>query len=95
MRTLTASDRDSLIKLASSLPKGDETRKAILTGLSQQKIAAMSDEDSKKLKGLQKDMAEILAKAKVICMTSNNWASDVKFPFQSLEKALKKFSEFI
>ena len=94
MRELTASDRDSLIKLASSLPKGDETRKAILAGLSQ-KIAAMSDEDSKKLKGLQKDMAEILAKAKVICMTSNNWASDVKFPFQSLEKALKKFSEFI
>jgi DNA repair ATPase RecN len=94
MRELTASDRDPLIKLASSLPKGDETRKAILAGLSQ-KIAAMSDEDSKKLKGLQKDMAEILAKARVICMTSNNWASDVKFPFQSLEKALKKFSEFI
>lgn len=33
MRTLTASDRQSLIKLASGLPKGDETRKAILAGL--------------------------------------------------------------
>lgn len=92
MRELTASDKDSLIKLASSLPKGDETRKAILA---QQKIAAMSDEDKKKLKEFQKDMADILAKVKVICMTSNNWASDVKFPFQSLEKALKKFSDFI
>ncbi len=30
MKTLTASDRSSLIKLASSLPQGDETRKAIL-----------------------------------------------------------------
>ncbi len=34
MKTLTASDRESLIKLASSMPKGDETRKAILAGLS-------------------------------------------------------------
>ncbi len=33
MKTLTASDRSSLIKLASSLPQGDETRKAILSGL--------------------------------------------------------------
>lgn len=33
MKTLTASDRESLIKLASSMPKGDETRKAILAGL--------------------------------------------------------------
>lgn len=33
MKNLTASDRSSLIKLASSLPKGDETRKAILSGL--------------------------------------------------------------
>ena len=33
MKTLTASDRESLIKLASSLPQGDETRKAILAGL--------------------------------------------------------------
>lgn len=33
MKNLTASDRESLIKLASSLPQGDETRKAILAGL--------------------------------------------------------------
>lgn len=31
--TLTASDRVSLIRLASSLPKGSAERKAILTGL--------------------------------------------------------------
>lgn len=35
MKTLTASDRSALIKLASSLPQGDETRKAILAGLQQ------------------------------------------------------------
>lgn len=33
MANLTASDRSSLIKLASSLPAGDQTRKAILAGL--------------------------------------------------------------
>jgi hypothetical protein len=31
--TLTASDRDRLIRFASSLPKGDESRRAILAGL--------------------------------------------------------------
>ena len=40
MRILTASDRNTLIKLASSLPKGDETRKAILAGLSQTKTSS-------------------------------------------------------
>lgn len=34
MKSLTASDRKSLIRLASSLPKGDEQRRAILAGLS-------------------------------------------------------------
>ena len=33
-RTLTASDRSRLIRLASTLPKGSEERKAILSGLS-------------------------------------------------------------
>jgi len=32
-RTLTASDRKVLIRLASSLPKGDKSRRAILAGL--------------------------------------------------------------
>lgn len=32
-RTLTASDRKSLIRLASSLPKGDKLRRVILTEL--------------------------------------------------------------
>ena len=32
-RRVTASDRSSLIRLASSLPKGDENRRAILAGL--------------------------------------------------------------
>ncbi len=33
MKTLTASDRSTLTRLAASLPKGDETRRAILAGL--------------------------------------------------------------
>ena len=33
MKTLTASDRKSLIRLASSLPKGSPERRAILAGL--------------------------------------------------------------
>lgn len=37
MKTLTSSDRESLVRLASGLPKGDETRKAILAGLSHSK----------------------------------------------------------
>ena len=33
MKSLTASDRKSLIRLASSLPKGDKSRRSILNGL--------------------------------------------------------------
>lgn len=33
-RTLTAKDRSSLLRLASSLPKGDAFRRSILSGLS-------------------------------------------------------------
>ena len=40
MKTLTATDRKNLIKLASSLPKGDKGRRAILAGLD--KTAAKS-----------------------------------------------------
>ena len=39
MKSLTASDRKTLIRLASTLPVGDETRKAILTGLAQTREA--------------------------------------------------------
>ena len=39
-RTLTASDRSSLIRLASTLPVGSPERKAILAGLAQTKVAA-------------------------------------------------------
>jgi hypothetical protein len=39
-RTLTAQDRSTLIKLASSLPKGDTARRATLAGLGKTKQAA-------------------------------------------------------
>jgi hypothetical protein len=40
MKSITASDRTSLIRLASGLPKGDTTRRAILAGLAKTKQAA-------------------------------------------------------
>ena len=40
MKTLQASDRRSLIRLASSLPKGSENRRAILAGLKKARIEA-------------------------------------------------------
>jgi len=39
MKTITASERKTLIRLASTLPVGDDTRKAILTGLAQTREA--------------------------------------------------------
>jgi len=44
MRNLTASDRASLIRLAASLPKGDGTRRAILSSLQGVRIAAIEVE---------------------------------------------------
>ena len=43
MKNLIASDRKSLIRLASSLPKGDKSRRAILSGL--EKKAVMAEDD--------------------------------------------------
>lgn len=42
MKTITASDKSALIKLASELPKGDSTRKAILAGLRVVKTASLT-----------------------------------------------------
>jgi hypothetical protein len=43
-RRVTASDRSSLIRLASSLEKGDETRRAILAGLQKLSLRIKDDE---------------------------------------------------
>lgn len=50
MKSITASDRSSLIKLARTLPQGDETRKAILAGLKKVKVAADGPDPKKKYK---------------------------------------------
>jgi hypothetical protein len=47
MRNLTASDRSALIRLASSLPKGDPTRSAILAGLNRK--AASYDREPRRV----------------------------------------------
>jgi len=46
-RTLTASDRKTLIRLASTMPKGSEERRAILAGL--RRVAAKPDRNLKLL----------------------------------------------
>ncbi len=48
MRSITAADRTSLIKLASGLPQGDETRKAILAGLAKVGTEFSSKEEMEK-----------------------------------------------
>lgn len=55
-RILTASDRKSLIKLASTMPKGSPERKAILAGLEKasrsrllQKVRGMTNDERKRL----------------------------------------------
>lgn len=48
MKTLTASDRRSLIRLASTLPKGSKERRAILAGLSKAAMEHASEEARKK-----------------------------------------------
>lgn len=40
MKSLTASDRETLVRLAASLPKGDKTRRAILAGLLSKEAAS-------------------------------------------------------
>lgn len=51
---ITASDRNALIKLASSLPKGDDTRKAILAGL---KKTAMTTKSGLNLHSIVSNLA--------------------------------------
>lgn len=68
-RTLTASDRTSLIKLASTLPKGSEERRAILAGLEGTKIAMgyLSEKDYER--GFARHMCP------------NCWSNDIKQKF--------------
>ena len=56
MKSLTAADRKSLIRLASSLPKGDKSRLAILAGL--KKSARGLSSDSVKREWRSQDSAE-------------------------------------
>jgi hypothetical protein len=49
MRTLTASDRSSLIRLASGMPKGDPTRHAIIAGLKTAGLENRLDDRKKQL----------------------------------------------
>lgn len=79
-RSLTASDRKSLIRLAASLPKGSEDRRAILAGLKTSRT-----EDGRKFeseaKKLSKEITDFLAKIA-------QW--DHEYGFMDEEQAMKK-----
>lgn len=57
MNKLSASDRQALLKLASSLPKGDATRRAVLAGLKKFRKGA---EKTKWKPGTEKALEELL-----------------------------------
>lgn len=63
MRSLTASDRSSLIRLASSLPTGSEERRAIIAGLAtaqiQNEVADKSAQDKTALPALLSTVGRI------------------------------------
>jgi len=63
---LTATDRSALIRLASSLPKGGEERKAILSGL---KVAAVPGASKKA--GLEGDVLYLLSRG-----NNTPWTTD-------------------
>ena len=82
---ITASDRATLVRLASSLPKGDESRRAILAGLKR-----TAEVDTKVLKGhldkistlvyeaLDTDSREVLAVSKKLTKLSDALEKDLK-----------------
>ena len=94
-RTLTASDRKSLIKLASTLPKGSPERKAILAGL------FSSDIDPDRMEGMNKieNMIKPLTKRngpfdKIIKLIAEEmrWAGDDEM-YDDLNEVAKKVME--
>ena len=60
MKTITASDRSALIRLASSLPKGNPERRAILAGLKTARLADIP----KAARVFEDSMADLKASAK-------------------------------
>ena len=71
-KTLTASDRKSLIRLASSLPAGSEERRTILSGIKKKAMTAEDDrgneytveELERNAKGTIKELESLLKQSK-------------------------------
>lgn len=73
MRTLTASDRSALIRLASSLPSGSEERKSILAGLKVTKpLRAWKFEQFFQVKSAIRMSVDGLAEARITYSTVND-----------------------
>ena len=60
IRKFSKSDRSALIRLAASLPKGDENRRAILSGLRKAKVASFFAEDGRHQFGRETQYVERL-----------------------------------
>ncbi len=78
MKKFSSSDRANLIRLAASLPKGDETRRAILAGLKKaSRILVLEGLDPKlqaKIHSLAQDLSKVLESEAVFVSHS-----DLKF----------------
>ncbi len=90
MKTLTTSYRNSLIKLASSLPQGDENRKAILAGL---KTSSMTDAQLRVLDTMQKELSVLLKQSLTLCKKIESFGENGLFPYktkiqESIEEAI-------
>lgn len=88
-RTLTASDRRSLIRLASTLPKGSPERKAILAGLADSASRGNFKKDAlaalPSLKDEVEEAMKAFAEAQVASWDSSADATDEKTRAEDLE----------
>jgi hypothetical protein len=100
-RTLTASDRSALIRLASTLPKGSEERKAILSGLlkeskvRQPTLRSLEDE----LDAILDDIADLDSEAKRVFRVASagylNRSFDILESYEAKEAELLEFQKVL
>lgn len=96
-RTLTASDRRSLIRMASTMPVGSPERKAILAGLSKtpalkigKKTAKLSDFEKKHIKAMK---GQIKLVEDLVSRVTLNDASDAISDMEKVVYAAQQFQD--
>ncbi len=93
-RTITASDRKSLIRLAASLPKGSEERRAVLAGLKTSRMEDMEKFESE-AKKIYKEVQKFAVK---LAQWDHQYGDDVTDPvvkksFSLVSQAQSKLDE--